>query len=303
LNKWADQLQFKISWTYPALAPGQKTIVANQESRSFSPSGVGAIDWYAAGMQHVAADTLWLEPALAERLAGMPYTKRREEARLGRWTAKCTIARTLGLELSPDILRDICIVNAPDGAPEARIKNRPLDRVIAMTDRADWAVCATASGPYRIGCDLELVEPRSDAFVRDYFTLSERALVDAASEPDAIANLIWSAKESALKVMRTGLRRDTRSVEVKLSVTDSTGWQPLRVTADEGVCFYGWWIRFGQFLLTVASELDVPPPRSLEHPSPLQFAEPAHSWMDNPLTPHLDVDNCCNLSSSDTNNN
>jgi len=32
-----------------------------------------------------------------------------------------------------------------------------------------------------IGCDLEVVEPRSDAFVADYFTSEEQALIARAS--------------------------------------------------------------------------------------------------------------------------
>jgi len=31
-----------------------------------------------------------------------------------------------------------------------------------------------------VGCDIEIVEPRSDAFVRDYLTEPERRLVAAA---------------------------------------------------------------------------------------------------------------------------
>lgn len=51
-------------------------------------------------------------------------------------------------------------------------------------------VCAVGQrGP--IGFDLELDEPRSAAFVRDH--------------------LMWSAKESALKVVRTGLLLDDRT--------------------------------------------------------------------------------------------
>jgi len=70
-----------------------------------------------------------------------------------------------------------------------------------------------------IGCDLEIVEPRSDAFVEDFLTAAERSLVAGAPDEDArhlLANLVWCGKESALKVLRTGLRRDTRSVEVSL---------------------------------------------------------------------------------------
>ena len=82
-----------------------------------------------------------------------------------------------------------------------------------------------AARPLSVGCDLELVEPRSALFVRDYFTAAERERVAAAParEHDELANLIWCAKESALKVLRTGLRRDTRSVEVELGTSHPIG--------------------------------------------------------------------------------
>lgn len=236
-------------------------------------------------MQHVSTASDWLEPALAERLAGMPYTKRREEARLGRWTAKMAIARAVGLDPTAQALRSIEVRNAADGAPEARVNGTALDGVIAMTDRADWAVCAMVEGDCRIGCDLELVEPRTAAFVRDYFTSPERHRVASSEEPHATANLIWSAKESALKVMRTGLRSDTRSVTVQLAEGDASGWQPLSISADDGREFSGWWARYGSFLLTMATEVETPPPVSLELPEPLRTAQPGHSWMARPYSP------------------
>lgn len=236
-------------------------------------------------MQHIATDEGWVDPGLARRLATFPYTKRREEARLGRWTAKVTIARSLGLEPQLSTLRDIVVSNAPDGAPEASVVGRPLEAVIAMTDRADWAVCAVSPGSHRIGCDLELVEPRSTAFVRDYFTRDEQNCVAASRSPDLVANLIWSAKESALKVLRTGLRRDTRSVTVEVLDVEQAGWQQLAVVSEEGQRFPGWWIRFGRFLLTVTGEVPTTPPVSLEIPEPLRTAVPSHIWMADPYSP------------------
>jgi 4'-phosphopantetheinyl transferase len=159
-----------------------------------------------------------------------------------------------------------------------------------MTDRADWAVCVALSADRSggaVGCDLEVVEPRSDRFVADWFTASERELVGAdPDERDVLANLIWSAKESALKVLRTGLRRDTRSVEVSLPPDESVdGWARLRVTTDEGLRFDGWWCRFGQFILTCAADRPIPPPTSLVEPAALLAAEPTHRWMANPRPP------------------
>jgi 4'-phosphopantetheinyl transferase len=242
------------------------------------------VTWHSAGMQHIAPEQGWLDETLAGRLAKMPYTKRREEARLGRWTAKAAIARAVGIEPEPEALREIVVHNAADGAPQATVYGKPLDAVIAMTDRADWAVCAVLRGTDRIGCDLELVEPRSAAFVRDYFTRPEQDCVAASKDPDASANLIWSAKESALKVLRTGLRRDTRSVEVALLDGEQGGWSELAVTDRDGRRFPGWWIRYNSFLLTVVAEVPIQPPVSQQKPAPLQFAEPGHSWMENPVS-------------------
>ena len=76
------------------------------------------------------------------------------------------------------------------------------------------------------------------AFVADYFTPAEQALAHRApSERDwqRVTNLIWSAKESALKVLRTGLRRDTRSVEVTLGDGDGDDWVPLTVEERRGL--------------------------------------------------------------------
>ena len=117
-----------------------------------------------------------------------------------------------------DGLARIEIANRPTGAPVARVDGAPTDLDISLTDRAGWAVCLVAHREPRVGCDLEIVEPRSAGFVTDFLTVSEQLYL--ASRPDhdrnAVANLIWSAKESALKVLQTGLRRDTRTVEVTL---------------------------------------------------------------------------------------
>ena len=138
-----------------------------------------------------------------------------------------------------------------------------------------------------LGCDLELVEARSDRFVRDYFTPPEQATVinpPFNSSSDAVANLIWSAKESALKVLRTGLRRDTRSVEVSFPVEKSVDdWHSLRVRTEEGRHLSGWWRQYGEFLLTVVTGQPVPPPRSLVDPPSLATAEPSHRWLAAPL--------------------
>jgi 4'-phosphopantetheinyl transferase len=227
----------------------------------------------------------WLTPPEAERLQSFRYTKRREEARLGRWTAKRAIATSLGQD--PDdvaLLRELVIRNASDGAPEVFVDGDPAPLRISMTDRADWAVCTVIDAQVEVGCDLELVEPRTTRFVRDWFTTAECDYVLARpDEHDLLANLIWSAKESALKVLRTGLRRDTRSVEVTLHDRDpADGWAPLSVEIDGVDVFDGWWRSFGEFVLSYACAVGTQPPNTLVDPSPLESAVPAHSWMASP---------------------
>ncbi len=130
------------------------------------------------------------------------------------------------------------------------------------------------------------MEPRTPGFVRDFLTATERRFVasrPAGEERDVAANLIWSAKESALKVLRTGLRRDTRTLEVRLTAPRGDGWGELTVGASEGTVFPGWWRREGGFLLTVAAEVAAEPPVALGDPGVLAAAQPRHSWLDRPL--------------------
>jgi 4'-phosphopantetheinyl transferase len=55
-----------------------------------------------------------------------------------------------------------------------------------------------------VGCDLECVEPRSGAFVREWLAPAEHGLL--AAHPDAErmrpTNLVWTGKEAAAKVPR-----------------------------------------------------------------------------------------------------
>jgi 4'-phosphopantetheinyl transferase len=228
----------------------------------------------------------WLTPAERGRAEGLRYAKRRNDFLVSRWALKVAVARASGWPDSRATLARIETRPAPSGAPELYVDGRRDPRGVSLTDRAGCAVCLVAARPADIGCDLELVEPRSDAFVRDYLTEPERDWVArAGAGRDLAANLVWSAKESALKVLRTGLRRDTRSVEVTVGDVrvPERVWSPLQVRTAEGAVFGGWWQRTGAFLLTSCWPGGGPPPAALEEVSPLDTEPPSHRWLDRPV--------------------
>ena len=229
----------------------------------------------------------WLSTAERSRAGVLRYTKRRTDFQLGRWTLKLAVAKVLGWPEDPTVLARIEGRNAPSGAPLLFIDGEPAEQGISLTDRAGCAVCLVAARAAAVGCDIEIVEPRSDAFVRDYLTPAEQRLADTAGPArDMAANLIWSAKESALKVLTTGLRRDTRSVEVtvaELSPLEHT-WSALVVRTAEGEVFPGWWRRSGTFLVPACWPGGGPPPAALEERSPIDTVRPSHRWMDRPVS-------------------
>jgi len=205
----------------------------------------------------------WLTPDETCVEQGLRCPNRRADWRLGRWTAKKAAALWLGEELPPGLFS---IRPSPEGAPEVYRNGAPAPLALSYSHRAGRAACAVAPPGTALGCDLELIEPRTSEFLQDFFTPAEcnRVTTAPAEDRPLIANLIWSAKESALKALRTGLRLDTWEVEVWLGNGNCRGWNALAVhRAVTGQTFHGWWRREGDCVVTMAA---APAP---EAPDPL----------------------------------
>jgi 4'-phosphopantetheinyl transferase len=222
--------------------------------------------WLEQTEANVPAENDWLSENEAACLKGLRFAKRRTDWRLGRWTAKSALSVCLNLPAHPMVFKKIDIRPAPSGAPEVFFADQAAPLTISLSHRAGIAACAVAMSNAELGCDLEMVEPRSDAFVSDYFTAEEQALVartPAADRPRLLA-LLWSAKESALKALHEGLRLDTRSVIVSPFAASFAlnGWSPLEVRYTGGRVFHGWWQNTANMLRTVvaAQPMDSPIP-------------------------------------------
>ncbi len=246
--------------------------------------------WFEQSLADVRAEDDWFSAWEASHLGSLRFPKRRADWRLGRWTAKRAVADYLKLPHDPETLATIQIRPAASGAPEVFIDDGPGNVSISLSHRGGIGACAVGPAGATLGCDVEVVEPRSEAFVGDYFTPQEQATIRQAPDPVrfALIALIWSAKESALKALRTGLRSDTRCVSVVIEDSSFAGldngrspapldfpavphsaplWRPLHVTYSEGQIFLGWWFCCDGLLRTMVSDPATDEPRIPESPT------------------------------------
>ncbi len=231
--------------------------------------------WLEQTEADVPAGNHWLSRNEAISLSGMRFAKRRADWRLGRWTAKLTAAARLNLSTDLHALTNIEICAASSGAPEVFVHGQPAGVAISLSHRDRTALCAVGPAGASLGCDLETIEARSDAFLADYFTDNEKMLVARAPvEARALLlALLWSGKESALKALHVGLRLDTRCLcvtpddgwtsspgEAPLDrppvpgSTNPEGWCPLQVRYSGGRVFHGWWRSQDGFVRTAVSD-------------------------------------------------
>ncbi|MGB8063947.1 MAG: 4'-phosphopantetheinyl transferase superfamily protein [Candidatus Sulfotelmatobacter sp.] len=251
--------------------------------------------WLEQNATDVPAENQWLSTKEKICLSGMRFAKRRTDWRLGRWTAKHAVAASLNLSTDIRALADIEIPSAPSGAPEVFLQGRSADIAISLSHRDGTALCSVAPAGTNFGCDLETIEPRSDGFVADYFTASEKALISRTpvEHQPLIVALVWSAKESALKALHLGLRLDTRCVCVRLVdalprpagkewqdlcpdpvASNPDGWRPLSVHCSSGPIYGGCWRSQDHLVRTIVSNLPLRIPARVRQESGLAEA----SW-------------------------
>jgi 4'-phosphopantetheinyl transferase len=216
-----------------------------------SPS---VLRWLVQRREDVPAGLCWLADGEAEAYAALRSARRRDDYLLGRWTAKRAISAYLGTLGWAGALADIEVRAASDGAPEALVEGARAPAGVSLSHRAGLGLCVVGPSGVAFGADVELIEPRSRAFVESFFAAEEQEAWRAApaGAQDALACLLWSAKESALKALREGLRVDTREVVVRLGGEAPGGWGGFAVESEGGAAFEGVWRRLGVHVATVS---------------------------------------------------
>jgi 4'-phosphopantetheinyl transferase len=257
--------------------------------------------WLQQSEADLPATDEWLSESESARLSSFRFARRRADWRLGRWTAKCAVAASLRLPGDYRSLKQIEIIPAATGQPEVVLHDQAETVTISISHRGGVALCAVALGEVELGCDLEMIEPRSDAFTADYFTQKEQELIAQTSGEDKalLVSLLWSAKESALKALHLGLRADTRSVEVRpvdlhgkwfgelngRSVPESPFsespkvfaalWRPLQVQSLGGLEFCGRWQHSNDLVRTIVATVPRDVPRNSGGISVIELPVPA----------------------------
>jgi hypothetical protein len=188
-----------------------------------------------------------LSPREEAILAGLMLWPRRRKWLLGRWAAKRLLGELAaegnsfvgGLLGTPSLdegwRSEVSILNDESGVPYVDRQGQGRLRLsLSISHRGDWGLVAVAlvSGAC-IGADIETVQPRDPALVRQFFSDSEADCVAGGGDVDRTVARIWSAKEAVLKAMGIGLRHDTRDIvvgdEVDIPADLAEAWRALEI--------------------------------------------------------------------------
>lgn len=206
--------------------------------------------------EHMPAGTGWLSPREAKVCETFRFPKRRGDWLLGRWTAKqALLALEQDRKGNPsgwEILAD------DSGAPEVHREGAQRALRLSLSHSSGLCLCTLSQASLRLGCDLERVEPRSSSFEETYFETAEIEMLETipgTRRPVAVT-LVWSAKESVLKALRTGLSADTRRARIlKMDGHAVDRWQPFNaVDAEKENPFTGWWMERAGMVMTVVTD-------------------------------------------------
>jgi phosphopantetheinyl transferase len=185
-------------------------------------------------LEHGQAWPGLLSPREEQILAGLVFLPRRRKWLLGRAAVKRLVREISGDSALQD--DTISVLNQPSGAPFVLVEGQggwPYS--ISISHRNEVGMAAAPMEPgIHIGADVETIEPRDPALVRQFFTDDEaESVAGAGTERDLVVARIWSAKEAFLKLLGLGLRLDTRAIAVNMVGNMfsgcPSGWWPIDV--------------------------------------------------------------------------
>ncbi|MFN3201150.1 MAG: SDR family NAD(P)-dependent oxidoreductase [Bradymonadia bacterium] len=172
------------------------------------------------GLGKIIDDTL--TPEERAEWARLRHPDRRMDWLAGRMAAKslvCDYVRDfMGQGIDPERVQ---ITRTEAGQPVVRFHppekapGRPPALTISHSSGTALAVLALSPN-LRPGVDIERVQPRSEAFIADYFTEAEAALeIPGAISRDERITALWALKEAVTKALGTGLAVSTSDITIE----------------------------------------------------------------------------------------
>lgn len=218
--------------------------------------------------------------------AGLKSAKRQQDWLTGRYAAKHLLQHAWREETGRHLsFNDFSVLKKGSGAPQIkwRIGNDHRPATLSISHAGKLAFCALSFRQNAfLGCDVEQVAQRSPAFVADYFTPAEQALVQHAppGRQALCANTIWSAKEAVLKALELGLTVDTRAVTCLPEFSPlpccrlfSVALDTERITRPVPEMSGRWWVS-GDYVFTLVAPITIFANEAVIDVSPVFFPEP-----------------------------
>lgn len=176
----------------------------------------------------------WLGEPERRALAGLRTPKRRRDWLAARIAAKRLIGRRLEALGRTLPTPQIQILNAPSREPFAALSGStepsPL-LPISLAHAGDYGACALGQPGFRVGLDLERIEPRDPSW-RSVMADDPELGPELLSSIEGLTRL-WASKEAVLKLLGIGLSADARTVRpapgggVELSGRSRERWAEL----------------------------------------------------------------------------
>ena len=212
------------------------------------------LGWLTQTLDDVPPGLEWLTTAELDELATVVGSEAQREWKVRWWTAKRLVAHWCRAPVERVEVR-----SADDGDLDPFIEGRPANVSVCASDRNGRALAVVAGANLSLGCDLEIIEPRDEAFVADLLTPSEKEYVAmlVGEGRDRVVNLLWCVKEAAAKARGPGAARSMRNAAAVLEGFGerSERWRPLRLEwGGEDVVTHGWWREEPDWLMAIASE-------------------------------------------------
>ncbi len=207
-------------------------------------------------LEDVADHLEWLHPSERQVYETFRFEKRKNDWLTGRWTAKNLLKDTWFNNLN---LEYIEIKAGENRAPFVYINNVLSKKNITISHSQGMAFCASSPEHISIGCDMEKIESRSPHFITDYYTDFEINKINSHPHTkyskETLFTIFWSAKESVMKVLRTGMKLHPHRLEVtSIAPNNHKGFRLMVKHADTGIKYYGWGQVSGEMVFVMMSD-------------------------------------------------